>query len=439
MSIAVLMQNRRFEKNNSSMDAVKINEPRRILVVADDVIECSELRAVFGQLPPQWKVYFSSSEVDAISYLDQVDFDIVFADLSKGPLAGAQFLHEVWARRPSIIRFLLGDSMDPDIMLTCVMASHQFLMKPIEPSSVEAALDRSGVMHELLQDRQLQSLLSRIRTFPARPRIYMEVMREIRSQHASAQMVGELVTKDLGISTKLLQVINSAAFGLSQKVSSPADAVLLLGMQTTAALVLGIEAFAQLDQLNATEFPVEELWAHSQNVAQGARCAAQFFTRDSNIAHDAFTAGLLHDLGKLALAMNFPEEYQFALAVQSEKRLDEHEAEKEVLGATHAEAGAYLLSLWGLPCSIIRAVAGHHQPAPALPPEFSAVTAVHLANVFENSRRAGTPLDEEAIAALGYHPGLGIPENFAALSGAMDFCEEREAESTHLIPVAAGA
>lgn len=416
-----------------------MNEVKRILVVSDDVMESSELRLVFGQLPPLWKVYFSSSEVDALSYLDQVEFDLIFADLSKGMLASAQFLHDVWARRPHIIRFLLGTQMDPDIMLTCVMASHQFLLKPVEPSSIEAAVDRANVMHELLQDKQLQTLLSRIRTFPARPRIYMEVMREIRSRHASAQTVGELVSKDLAISTKLLQVINSASFGLAHKVSSPADAVLLLGMKTTAALVLGIEAFAQLDRLNATEFPVEELWGHSQNVARAARTAAQYFTRDSVIAHDAFTAGLLHDLGKLALAMNFPEEYQFAMTMAAEKRTSPWVAEKEVIGATHAEAGAYLLSLWGLPCSIIRAVAGHHDHPAQLESEFNACTAVHLGNVIENARCSRQTLDEARLGELGYPAELGLVEGCHGLREAMGFYDQIEMEGLHDAPVAAGA
>ena len=416
-----------------------MNEVRRILVVADDVMECSDLRLNFAQLPPLWKVYFSSSEVDALSYLDQVQFDIIFADLSKGMLAGAQFLHDVWARRPDVIRFLLGSKMDPDIMLTCVMASHQFLLKPVEPASIEAALDRANVMHELLQDKQLRTLLSRIRTFPARPRIYLEVMREIRSSHGSAQRVGELVSKDLAISTKLLQVINSASFGLAHKVTSPAEAVLLVGMQTTGALVLGIEAFAQLDQLNATEFPVEQLWQHSQNVAQGARTAAQFFTRDAAIAHDAFTAGLLHDLGKLALAMNFPEEYQFAMAMASEKSRPAWETEKEVLGATHAQAGAYLLSLWGLPSSIIRAVAGHHDCPAQLGAEFNARTAVHLANALENARHLDRTFTEAHLAELNYPPELGLAEAYSGLREAMGFYDQIEMEGLHPAPMAAGA
>lgn len=415
-----------------------MNELRRILVVADDVIESSDLRMVFGQLPPHWKVYFSSSASDALSYLDQVEFDIVFADLTAGMLAGAQFLHEVWARHPNIIRFLLGTRMDPDIMLTCVMAAHQFLLKPVERCSVEAALDRANVMQELLRDRQLQSLLSRIRTFPASPRIYLEVMREVRSQNGSAQTIGELVSKDLAISTKLLQVINSASFGFSQKVSSPADAVLLIGMQTTASLVLGIEAFAQLDRLNATEFPVDQLWRHSQNVALAARTAAQFYTRDPEIAHEAFTAGLLHDIGKLALAMNFPEEYQFAMAICSEKRVDSWVAEKEVMGATHAEAGAYLLSLWGLPSAMIRAVAAHHEPAAALSPDFTALTAVHLANMIESARARQLPFGPEQLAELNYPAELGLLEGFQGLQEALGFNEEPEVEGNPGV-LAAGA
>lgn len=408
---------------------------RRILVVADDVVECGGLRALFSQLPEEWKVYYSSSEVDALSYLDQVEFDILFADLGGNPLEGAQFLHEVWARHPNIIRFLLGTAMDPDLMLTCVMGAHQFVQKPLDHASIEAALERAEVMHRLLQDRQLQMLLSRIRTFPARPSVYTEVMREIRSESASPHAVGELVAKDLAISAKLLQVINSAAFGLSQKVTAPGDAVLLLGMETTASLILGIEAFAQLDQLNAAEFPVDDLWNHSQHVAHAARAAAQYVTRDASIAHDAFTAGLLHDLGKLALAMNFPEEYQFALAMASEKNLEIWEAEKQVLGASHAAAGAYLLSLWGLPSSIIRAVAGHHDSSASLPADFSALTAVHLANFLEHSR--ALPEEAGGLGKLNYPAEAGLAEAMPMLLQVMGFGAPSQAPLLQIAPVAA--
>ncbi len=372
----------------------KIKEIGRILVLIDDHAELAHAAPLFSELPEGWKAHVSQSAEDALCRLAQVPFDLIFVDLKAGPLASTQFLHEVWARYPKTIRFLLASQFEPDLLVTCALGPHQFLQKPIDSSSIRAALERATLVDRLFREPKVQNLVSRLRTFPARPTVYVEVMRELRSIDCSPHVVGELVSRDLAISTKLLQITNSAFFGFSQRVSSPANAVLLLGVETTASLVLGIEAFSRLDNIKLHYFSTDQVWRHSQAVANSARAIAETITNDVNIAHDAFTAGLLHDIGKLALAVNFEEQYRQALNTAREKNVPAWEVEKEMFGATHAEAGAYLLSLWGLPARVIDAVATHHLPAKELSGTFTPATAVHLANALdyaENSRRSGFP------------------------------------------------
>lgn len=240
----------------------------------------------------------------------------------------------------------------------------------------------------------MQGLVSRFRTFPTRPSLYLEVMKEIRSAHPSIETIGEMVSKDLAISTKLIHLVNSAAFGLSQRAVTPVEAVVLVGLETTAALVLAIEAFSKLDQVKPAYFTIDQIWGHSQKVAQSARSIAMAMSAKLSIANDAFTAGLLHDLGKLLLTTNLDAEYRQAITFAHECDRLPWDVERELLGASHAETGAYLLGLWGLPLSIVEAVAGHHLPARKLPEDFSALTAVHLANALEavkHSTRNGFP------------------------------------------------
>jgi putative nucleotidyltransferase with HDIG domain len=388
-----------------------MNKLKRILVLADNHAEFENLTPAFADLPFGWKVHFSNSPVDALCVLNQVQFDLIFVDLKAGTLEGIQFLHEVWLRHPQTIRFLVGSSFDPDVMLTCVMGSHQFLHKPLTTASVRDSLERAEITDRLLHDKSVQNLVSRIRTFPARPTIYVEVMKELRSANASAQSVGELVSKDLAISTKLIQVINTAPFGLLQPVTTPADAVLMLGMEITASLVLGIEAFAQLDRIKPLYFSLDQVWRHSQTVAHSAKKIAEVFSSDRDLIHDAFTAGLLHDLGKIALAMNIEEQYNDALSVAREKKIRGWQAENEVLGASHAEAGAYLLSLWGLPAGIIESVAAHHQPAASMARSFNSTVAVHLANNLEFARHAWEAGKTDATPDLDYPAELRLHES----------------------------
>jgi putative nucleotidyltransferase with HDIG domain len=387
----------------------------RILVLIDDLAILGQVEPHFSELPDYWKVHVTQTAENALCLLDQVPFELIFVELKAGPFASLQFLHQVWTKHPLIIRFLLADSLPADLMVSCALGSHQVLQKPMDAAVIGAALERAKLVDRLFQNKELQSLVSKIRTFPSRPTVYVEVMKELRSSTASSQTVGELVARDLAISSKLLQITNSAFFGFGRPISAPADAVLLLGMETTAALVLGIEAFSRLDNVKLLYFSTDQVWKHCQCVANVARALTNFMTNDESVSHDAYTAALLHDIGKLALAVNLQEPYRDALNIGRENNLPAWEVERQAFGATHAEAGAYLLSLWGLPARVIEAVAGHHLPARELSSEFTPLTALHLANAFENSFARERNGESEIQLDLDYPSELRIAEQFEVL------------------------
>jgi putative nucleotidyltransferase with HDIG domain len=386
----------------------------RILLVADEPVEFDRLQALFTHVASAWETQYCKNEKEALTLLEETEFEVIFAELTSGPLATAQFLHEIWKKHPKTVRFLMAPSIDTDVMVTCVLGAHQFLQQPIGAESLGAALERVEFINRLVRNPRIQSLVSRMRTLPSRPSLYLEVMRELRSSNANIRIVGELVGKDLAISTKLIQVVNSAYYGLAQQVSEPADAVLLLGMETTASLILSIEAFARFDKVKPLYFSIDRVWKHSQSVAQSAKKIAEFMSNDPAVAKDAFTAGLLHDIGKLALALNFEEQYQGALKLAEKKNLQAWEVETEVFGASHAEAGAYLLSLWGLPFPIIEAVASHHMPAHELGTKFTAVTAVHLVERLEYEKDLAENPANTIQVDLDYPPELEIQPQLEA-------------------------
>ena len=355
----------------------------RILLLVDEPGELSKLKAVLAEAAPERGVFSATTQKDALAALEKNDFECVFCDLTTGPEVGSQFLQEIWKLRPRTVRFLLARSITPDLMVTCALGANHFLQKPLDALTIGSALSRADAINQFVRNDRIQSLVSRMRTLPSRPSLYLEVMRELRSPTASATTVGELVGKDLAISTKLIQVVNSAFYGLAQQVTDPAAAVLLLGLETTASLVLSIEAFARFDKVKPIYFSMDRVWKHSQAVAAAAKRIAELLSNDPDVARNAFTAGLLHDIGKLALALNFEEQYQGALKLAEKQRLSPVEVEAQVFGATHAETGAYLLAVWGLPLPIVEAVARHHAPANSLEKHFSATTALHITERLE--------------------------------------------------------
>jgi DNA-binding NarL/FixJ family response regulator len=153
----------------------------RILVLIDEAAALAQAEPIFSQLPDRWKVHVTQTTENALCLLDQVPFEMIFVDLKAGPLAGIQFLHQVWTKHASTIRFLLSDSMAPDLMVTCALGPHQVLVKPLDIDGIRNALQRAVLMDRLFQNKDVRSLVSRIRTFPSRPTIYVEVIKELRS------------------------------------------------------------------------------------------------------------------------------------------------------------------------------------------------------------------------------------------------------------------
>ena len=207
--------------------------------------------------------------------------------------------------------------------------------------------------------------------------------------------------------TKLLQLTNSACFGLPRKINDPVEAVGILGFETVKSMVITLKLLSQYDKVKPVYFSIDRLWRHSTEVARISRRLALTHQDDPVLAESAFTAGLMHDLGKLVLASNFDEQYSGAQALARQQHLPLWEVEKQIFGASHGEIGAYLLGLWGMPLDLVEAAALHHNPSRCLAKRFNPLTAVHLANALVYEAKpdkegfVAPPIDEAYLAELG--------------------------------------
>jgi len=189
------------------------------------------------------------------------------------------------------------------------------------------------------------------------------------------------------------------------------DAIVLLGTDTLKSLVLTAEAFAKLSpQLEIKGFSIDQLQRRSTLVAR----VAEAIMADGPEQQDALTAGLLHDIGMLVLAVDDPPGCELVIAAAGSEQLPLHVIERREHGVTHAEVGAYLLSLWGLPLAVVEAVAYHDEPSRRIPPSsLDAVAAVHIASGLVHEQLSGRAdsgtaalLDESYIDQLGVRPQL---------------------------------
>jgi HD-like signal output (HDOD) protein len=151
-------------------------------------------------------------------------------------------------------------------------------------------------------------------------------------------------------------------------------------------LCLTINVFSQYKDIEIPGgFSAVKLWDHSLETAYWARKISSLENSQKSTADDAFTAGILHDIGRLILASNFPQQYRQVILVAKEANCDLYTAEHKVFGHTHCDAGGYLLGLWGLPVSVVEAVSFHHYPGQSSIKSFSPLIAVHVANVMVRS------------------------------------------------------
>lgn len=355
---------------------------KRILFVDSEPKILKGLERMLRGMRGDWDMSFSGTRDGSLELLQKEPFDVVVSDIRKSKIDGMDLLDQIKREFPQLVRIVLSGESDPDVLMKSTRVSHQFLSKPCDAETLKSTVSRACALNDLMKNASLKRVLARMDSIPSMPALYAEIINVLNSPNASLKQTGEIISKDSGMSAKMLQLVNSAYFGLSRRISNPVQAVSLLGLNTVKALVLSIKIFSQFDLKKISGEFLEHLQNHNMTVGVYAKAIAK--TEKPDDLDNAFMAGILHDSGKLMLAANFPEQYGMALSLARDEELPLWEAEREMLGVTHAEAGAYLMGLWGLPSPIVEAIAFHHEPEKSMQDKFGTLTAVHLANVFEH-------------------------------------------------------
>ncbi len=352
----------------------------------------------------EWTMSFAESGSQALEFMASNPVDVIVSDMVMPAMDGAQLLTTVSERYPRTIRLVLSGHADREAVLRLVGPAHQYLSKPCDPEELQFAITRAFAMRELLGNERLKELTSRIRCLPSLPPLHVQLSDELRKAEPCVERVAEIISQDVGMTTKILQLVNSAFFGLAQPTTNVTEAVVYLGLATLRALALSIQVFSQFDARTLREFKLERVAEHCWNTGMMARRIAECERCQPRVEDQCFLAGLLHDVGTLILAAGVPDLYRYILERAAQLGCSVQQVEMEELGASHSEVGAYLLGLWGLPSPVVEAVALHHRPADCSTRGFSAVVAVHAADAFAQQAEAGgkdNDLDLNCLSAFG--------------------------------------
>jgi putative nucleotidyltransferase with HDIG domain len=387
---------------------------KRVLFVDDEAPLRQSLRRMSYFMRDEWEMEFAESGREALELLAHEAFDVVISDMRMPGMDGAQLLHEVRQHYPQMVRLILSGHSDYEMILRAVGQSHQYLAKPCDFETLLATIARTCSLRELLAHEDLRRLVTAMKTLPSPPPLYAEVIEVAQSPDGSLDKIGELIQRDKGMTAKILQLVNSAFFGLQRPLSNPVQAVRLLGLETVKALLLAVQIFRGIDHSTLPGMSLDTLWHHSMAVGMCAKSIAQGESCKRAVLESAFVAGVLHDIGKLILAMNLPELYQQTLVLAQTEAMTDWEAERALFNTTHAEVGAYLLGLWGLPDGIVEALAYHHTPHLCPHHAFTPLTAVHVANALIHEMnvvdggRQREPVDLDYLTQVGLDDRLAV-------------------------------
>ncbi len=356
-------------------------DKKRILFVDDEPNILAGLRRIMRPLRKEWEMAFANNGHEALAILSVRPFDVVVSDMRMPGMNGVELLKEVRKHHPETVCIALSGESAKESVLNYVGPIHQYLPKPCDPELLRFSLSRIAALRNILSVDKLRAVLALLEGLPSLPSLYRDLMRQFESPDGSLREVGQIVSRDMAMSAKVLQLANSAFFGARNHIPNPHAAVAALGMDTVKALALSVCVFSVFEDRALKEFKLHPLWEHSTAAAVLAKRITLAEQSPREVVGRAFTAGLLHDVGKLVFAAMLPMDLRKVLtAVRSEGR-PMHEVERDIVGASHSEVGAYLLGLWGFSEEIIEALAYHHRPREAGRTEFGVLTAVHVANV----------------------------------------------------------
>jgi len=384
-----------------------VTEPERkhVLFVDDEQEILDGLRDALRGQRSIWRMSFAPDAQRALEIMEESPADVVVSDMRMPVTDGAALLAQVQALHPAAVRIVLSGYADTVALTRAGAVAHRFLAKPAETEDIVRVVERSFALRDLSRQITSDRDSAALSSLPSAPTAYLELTRALGNERLGTADVGKIVAQDVAMSAKVLQLANSAFFGTGRTINQLPEAVTRIGVNNLRSLALSVGAFESFRPRGPLAgFSIAELQHHSTLVARIARRIAP-----KGMGDDAFTAGMLHDVGVLVLASKKPEQLAAAIENARAEGIPVHNAERDAYGATHAEIGAHLLDLWGIPHPIVEAVAYHHEPANAAGRLFDQVTAVHVADRLAHDvspHDGDTPwfggtIDEEYLESLG--------------------------------------
>lgn len=346
------------------MDEQKLS----ILFVDDELRILNALKRAFRKDP--WLMFFASSGNAALDILSKNNMDLVISDLRMPEMDGLALFSIIKKKYPHIARIAFTGFAEPEMIKSVIdeIGVLQVISKPWNDAELRHFLVETQI--KLKEQRKnsgdsVHILLNSIDSLPTLPAYYLELQKTFQNiENTSANKLADVIVRDPALSLRLLKWANSSLFGQANRVETILRALVVLGLNLVRDLVMTISVFESLAPVTKTQqkFDREAFWIHCQGCGVLARLIAKKTSASPVLADQAFTAGLLHDMGKLVFNKYRYDQFETAIATTVDQNAELYQTEKNILGITHMEIGYHLSKWWNLPEYISQTVRMHHNP-----------------------------------------------------------------------------
>lgn len=371
-----------------------MSEPEqiRVLFVDDEPLVLRALGRMTSGFKTECEASFCTSGEEALELMAKAPFDVLVSDMRMPGMDGAAVLAQAEKKFPSTARIILSGYSQYEAALRALPVCHRFLSKPLRAEDLRMVLLRTIALHRLLQDSSMRELVGGAKDLPARPQVYFQLRSALADPASSMRQLARIVERDNGITGRLLRTVNNAFFAPAQRITSAEQAVMALGTEMLTGLVLSLECFGNFeDTLTECDLVPSSL---ERKAFLAASITAELI-HDRTQRQDAFLSALLHDAGLLLAAARKPQMVAEAVQLASSESCSLASAERRLWGTSHAEIGAYLLGLWGLPYTIVEGVARCQSDDHLVGEEMDVASAVHIAVALAEAAMRGDLSDAD--------------------------------------------
>ena len=353
--------------------------------------------------PDGWNVLRTDRVANTLSALSGKPFDAVIASAVRPTVDTMKVLVTAKEYRPDAVRILATQELGQGT-IALSSAAHHHMFTPVDALAFTSAVERAERTRDRLASVRVKQGTN-ARSLPTFPIVYTKITEELSDGSGDLHRIADIAMTDPGLTSRILQLVNSPFYGLRNPVIDMQRAVGLLGIQSLLGIVLATEVFSEFEA-DAAGVNVTRLWSHSALVASWSKRIAEAEGGTFEEANESFVAGMLHDAGRLLLAANFPDEHAQMLARVQANEGELIEMERAMLGASHDEVGGMLLQNWNLPTRLVEAVTYHHHPSDSGCSSFTPLTPVHVAEHFHATHigddvERDVPLDMEFLETVG--------------------------------------